>query len=957
MADTNQFMQRFVRHVPKVLVEQMLAHLIRQFLYKNGGEEYSQIPSAGENASLSSISRFHGALLFVDISGFTVLSQRLPVDELRVHINAYFKKILDLIYNHGGDVIKFAGDALYAVWRVVPMHQTPSQALTRAAHCGVEINIFCSDHRINFNERDRGTSQLSTILLNIHEEEYLVAPEDGADHTFLNVHAGLSYGAMAGIDVGAADRWEYLIIGPPLAEVAAAESEATKGELVISPAAHELLCGHCAEPTDPATEPTVCDCTLTPGGSYKVNTSNARHRKAQRPEVPEEEKDDMDYEFEIHELVMVDACQAFESTKNTVMKIFKAMKDQQVLSKGEQQLQQTQHSLTSGKFGDVSDEEGEIVFGFFLQWMESCITDDLWRHVHEATRMEFVPENAARTDCLAVLTKPEDHSSRHTSHSDSSSRHGSLSESRHRRSLGSDASSGSGSFVQRMRSLGSGSSSSSVGNSLKQKQQARHERTLQKDSSLTGELRNVIVLFINIMSDEGGLLQEPEGDGITRSAGTCNAFSFLPTTESERSADLKLLAHYQKCMEIIVTALKSKGGQMRQFIVDDKGTVSIGTFGLRGSVNPDNAAAAVEAAQIIISDLAEHGIGAGIGITSGKAYCGLVGSLRRHEFAVMGPSTNLSARLMASAKAGHIICDVNIRKSDRTHQYRALGEVKAKGYAAPVPTFRPHFMRGSVVSNDGQLATISRQLSRDSGGLSRQQTFGGKKRKAMIIGRDDEERRLLIFLLRPMITEGSPVEEFLHSLEARNEPTCMLRAMETTTVALRTDFDTRLSIIEGPSGIGKSALLDSLCEKVTHFTVKNAINAVLVRGTSSSFNIDPFRSWKSVLRTMLGIFADLHTENVSGEPSEEQKGPDSKHAQRARWQRGLAYVATLLSAEQVSMLPLLASAHLLKVEGLGDVKACEALSGAQKMTKLAALLYDLLCLLPKHANKVVFLVL
>lgn len=67
--------------------------------------------------SIPSVSHFHGALLFVDISGFTVLSQRLPVDELRIQINGYFKRILDIVERHGGDVIKFAGDALFVVWQ------------------------------------------------------------------------------------------------------------------------------------------------------------------------------------------------------------------------------------------------------------------------------------------------------------------------------------------------------------------------------------------------------------------------------------------------------------------------------------------------------------------------------------------------------------------------------------------------------------------------------------------------------------------------------------------------------------------------------------------------------------------------------------------------------------------------------------------------------------------------
>ena len=47
-----------------------------------------------------------------------------------------------------------------------------------------------------------------------------------------------------------------------------------------------------------------------------------------------------------------------------------------------------------------------------------------------------------------------------------------------------------------------------------------------------------------------------------------------------------------------------------------------------------------------------------VGITSGKAYCGLVGSPLRHEYAVMGPSTNLSARLMGKAKEG-----INLKNS------------------------------------------------------------------------------------------------------------------------------------------------------------------------------------------------------------------------------------------------------------------------------------------------------
>ena len=53
-----------------------------------------------------------GALLFVDISGFTRLSTSLGIEALKRHINAIYTRAVDIIVKHGGDVLKFAGDAM-----------------------------------------------------------------------------------------------------------------------------------------------------------------------------------------------------------------------------------------------------------------------------------------------------------------------------------------------------------------------------------------------------------------------------------------------------------------------------------------------------------------------------------------------------------------------------------------------------------------------------------------------------------------------------------------------------------------------------------------------------------------------------------------------------------------------------------------------------------------------------
>ena len=113
-------LEKFGRHLPRILGNQIITQLVDQYL---SGENSPLIEPDFENTCPPSIERFHGALLFVDISGFTVLSQRLPVDALRLHINAYFKKILDIIFKYGGDVVKFAGDALFIIW------QTPVSSL------------------------------------------------------------------------------------------------------------------------------------------------------------------------------------------------------------------------------------------------------------------------------------------------------------------------------------------------------------------------------------------------------------------------------------------------------------------------------------------------------------------------------------------------------------------------------------------------------------------------------------------------------------------------------------------------------------------------------------------------------------------------------------------------------------------------------------------------------------
>jgi class 3 adenylate cyclase len=180
------------------------------------------------------------------------------------------------------------------------------------------------------------------------------------------------------------------------------------------------------------------------------------------------------------------------------------------------------------------------------------------------------------------------------------------------------------------------------------------------------ELRNVYTMFINANID--------------------------PTIVGDFSADSVLFNKLQKVMQVTCRELQKFSGQLRQFIVDDKGVVLIGTFGLRGStfrnMITNHALPATFAIHHALKN--ELHIENKIGATFGKVYCGVVGGVHRHEFAVMGAPVNLAARLMhAKTNNGILVDEVTQAHADSRFAFKRLHPVEAKGYEKPVVIFEP----------------------------------------------------------------------------------------------------------------------------------------------------------------------------------------------------------------------------------------------------------------------------
>lgn len=234
----------FGKHTPNILRKQILLRLMEQYL----GQDVSLLNKEMSICN-SSMQRFYGTLLFVDISGFTALSLRLNVEELKTHINNYFTKMLDIVQKHGGDVIKFAGDALFIAWpidvktnmRMMALHkkqscingvfqessfssQAAKLSVEKAVACGAEITMSCSNFRIDLqatngnkstSPHDGGssTSLLHRLLPSLFNNNStttagaqlemsqsmpsLLSPKKSASEeesvTYLNVHTGEKY--------------------------------------------------------------------------------------------------------------------------------------------------------------------------------------------------------------------------------------------------------------------------------------------------------------------------------------------------------------------------------------------------------------------------------------------------------------------------------------------------------------------------------------------------------------------------------------------------------------------------------------------------------------------------------------------------------------------------------------------------------------------------------------------
>ncbi len=152
--------------------------------------------------------RIRAAIFFTDLRDFTAMADRLPAQEVIESLNDYFDCMIAPVRERGGEVLKFIGDALLAIFPIeAGGKDNACIAATDAAIAGFE-NLG----RLNRRRAAAGKSPLKTGVA---------------------LHAGeLMFG-----NIGSADRLDFTVIGPAVNEVSRLEElTRTLGQPVLASA-------------------------------------------------------------------------------------------------------------------------------------------------------------------------------------------------------------------------------------------------------------------------------------------------------------------------------------------------------------------------------------------------------------------------------------------------------------------------------------------------------------------------------------------------------------------------------------------------------------------------------------------------------------------------------------------------------------------------------------------------
>jgi class 3 adenylate cyclase/pSer/pThr/pTyr-binding forkhead associated (FHA) protein len=150
-------------------------------------------------------------VLFSDIRGFTSLSERMTPEEIAQLLSDYFSEMVEIVFEHGGTLDKFIGDAVMALWGAPIAHADDTDRALAAAIA----------------------MQRSLVALN--------ARWASAGRQQIGVGIGINYGEAFAGNIGSHRRLEYTVIGDAVNTAARLCKNAEAGEILVGSTFREVV--------------------------------------------------------------------------------------------------------------------------------------------------------------------------------------------------------------------------------------------------------------------------------------------------------------------------------------------------------------------------------------------------------------------------------------------------------------------------------------------------------------------------------------------------------------------------------------------------------------------------------------------------------------------------------------------------------------------------------------------
>jgi adenylate cyclase len=198
------------RYAEQVRREALVRSNFERYFAPNIAAEIAQqdavVPLGGERRPIT--------ILFSDIRGFTSMAESMGPDAIAQLLTEYFSEMVEIVFEHGGTLDKFVGDAIMALWGAPIGHADDPDRALRAA-VAMQAGVA------RLNQRWALTGR----------------PEIG-------VGIGINYGEVFAGNIGSHRRLEYTVIGDAVNVANRLCSEAAPGEILVSEALCQVVKDH-----------------------------------------------------------------------------------------------------------------------------------------------------------------------------------------------------------------------------------------------------------------------------------------------------------------------------------------------------------------------------------------------------------------------------------------------------------------------------------------------------------------------------------------------------------------------------------------------------------------------------------------------------------------------------------------------------------------------------------------